>query len=175
MSRQESPREDLLREATALVERAELVIPGFDEPIVVGFRRDGAASFFFGEDPVYQFNAAGELRRAYVCGLLYKAEKGKLIALRRERTPTETALVRHELTDAETITLLNTMRQLLLQLQTTLSTSSQQLLRELPPAADVSRRIAAWLNTLPDPVRLADKPHVERLTSAKPVQKPPIP
>ena len=42
MARRESDREDLLREATALVERAELTIEGFDEPIVVGFRRDGS-------------------------------------------------------------------------------------------------------------------------------------
>ena len=71
-------REDLLREATALVERIELV-PHRDrqfdasEPIVVGFRADGALSIFFGDDPVYQFNAAGELRRAYCDGLLFKA------------------------------------------------------------------------------------------------------
>ena len=75
MARRESDREDLLREATALVERAELTIEGFDEPIVVGFRRDGSASFFFGADPVYQFNTAFELRRAFVVGLLYKAEE----------------------------------------------------------------------------------------------------
>src|SRR5687768_8047260 len=106
MSRTESDREDLLREATALVERAELQVAGLGEPIVVGFRRDGAASFFFGADPVYQFNAAGELRRAYVGGLLYKAEQGELVALRRERTPAETALVRHDLSAAESTDLL---------------------------------------------------------------------
>ena len=47
MARQESNREDLLREATALVERVELHVPAFEEPIVVGFRRDGCASFLF--------------------------------------------------------------------------------------------------------------------------------
>ena len=47
MAQRETNREDLLREATALVERAEIRIPGESEPIVVGFRRDGSASFFF--------------------------------------------------------------------------------------------------------------------------------
>ncbi len=89
-----------------VVERVELQVPGYVEPIVVGFRQDGSASFFFGPDPVYQFNAANELRRAFVNDLLYKAEAGRLVSLRRERSATETALVRHELTPDEAATLL---------------------------------------------------------------------
>src|SRR5204863_2544475 len=78
MAREESSREDLLREATALVERIELIPNGStsDGRIVAGFRRNGALSVFFGEDPVYQFNAAGELRRAYTDGKLLKADRG---------------------------------------------------------------------------------------------------
>src|SRR3954468_24098136 len=101
MSRRESDREDLLREATALVERAELNVAGLEESIVIGFRRDGAASFYFGADPVYQFNAVGQLRRGFVAGRLIKAERGRLVALSRERTENEVALVRHELSTAE--------------------------------------------------------------------------
>ena len=73
MARNQSDREDLLREATALVERAELRISGWSEPVVVGFRRGGGASLFFGGKEVYQFNAGGELRRAFVAGRLIKA------------------------------------------------------------------------------------------------------
>src|SRR5688572_26999220 len=69
MSRRESDREDLLREATALVERVELLVPGEGEPVVAGFRRDGSLSVFFGPEAVYQFNSAGELRRAFAGGL----------------------------------------------------------------------------------------------------------
>src|SRR5437867_13443850 len=86
MSRQESDREDLLREATALVERIELRLSQQPDSIVAGFRRDGSASFFFGQSPVYQFNSRCELRRAYVGGLLYKVDNGKLVEMRRERT-----------------------------------------------------------------------------------------
>ena len=70
MARDESDREDLLREATALVERIELAPADAadDEHIVAGFRRDGALSIYFGADPVYHFNSAGELRRAYCDG-----------------------------------------------------------------------------------------------------------
>src|SRR6476469_7343231 len=88
MSRQESDREDLLREATALVERIELRLPDQPESVVAGFRRDGSASFFFGQSPVYQFNSGRELRRAYRDGLLYKTDNGRLVEMRRERTDT---------------------------------------------------------------------------------------
>ncbi len=83
MDRQQSDREDLLAEATALVERIELVLPGYAEPIVAGFRASDCASLFFGTDPVYQFNSQRQLRRAFVDGLLYKAECGRLVSLTR--------------------------------------------------------------------------------------------
>ena len=102
MAHYESDREDLLRQATALVERAEILLPGLTEPLVVGFRRDGSVSFFFGADPVYQFNAAGELRRAYLDGLLYKADRGRLVQMRARAVATEVVLVSVELADRET-------------------------------------------------------------------------
>src|SRR5512138_3714273 len=106
MSRHESDREDLLREATALVERVELSVAGMTENVVAGFRRDGAASFFFGADPVYQFNAAGELRRAFVGGLLYKTDRGKLVEMRRERTAEAVELRSRQLDAVETASFL---------------------------------------------------------------------
>ena len=66
MAREEADREDLMREATALVQRAEFSAGG--KPVFVGFRTNGAASVFFDSDPVYQFNSNGELRRAFVAG-----------------------------------------------------------------------------------------------------------
>src|SRR3954469_16416273 len=119
MAREESGREDLLREATALIERIELrprttdlsiaASNLSDEPIVAGFRRDGALSIFFGEDPVYQFNAGGELRRAYFSGKLLKATRGRLVALERVRTEHEVQLMRNELLREEEVEFLNQM------------------------------------------------------------------
>src|SRR5437016_5665990 len=107
MARHESDREDLLREATALVERVEMRNPGCDEPVVAGFRRDGSVSFYFGADPVYQFNSAGEFRRGYVAGMLYKAERGRIIKLERKRGEHSVDLLRNELDAAEAAALLN--------------------------------------------------------------------
>jgi hypothetical protein len=73
MARDETKREDLLAEATALVERIQIVSQSAGT-ITAGFRANGALSLFFDEDPAYHFNSAGELRRAYCAGLLIKAD-----------------------------------------------------------------------------------------------------
>jgi hypothetical protein len=49
MARQESAREDLMREAVALVRRIELHVNGEPAPVVIGCRRDGAVSILRGD------------------------------------------------------------------------------------------------------------------------------
>lgn len=103
MARHEADREDLLREATALVDRVELRTNDEPEPVVVGFRRSGCGSVYFGAEPVYQFNSSGELRRAYLGGQLLKAETGRLVGLTRCRTANQVQLLRRAW-DAESTT-----------------------------------------------------------------------
>jgi hypothetical protein len=160
MAQPESDREDLLREATALVHRAEFRIPGENEPIVIGFRRDGSASFFFGADPVYQFNSAGQLRRAYINGLLYKAERGRLISLRRERSETEVALIRNELQPHESDGLLTTARAALVRLHAALASLSFTLVGEVPTSGNIVGRAQQWLANLPAIISVANAPNV---------------
>ncbi len=97
MAREEQARENLIAEATALVERVELLLAGVAEPVVAGFRTDGSASLFFADDPVYQFNSQGKLRRAFVGGLLYKANAGRLVEMTRSRAAGQVQLVSREL------------------------------------------------------------------------------
>ena len=160
MARSESDGEDLMREATALVERAELRLAGAAEPIVIGFRRDGAASFFFGAEPVYQFNSAGELRRAFVGGLLYKAVKGRLVAMRRERTEAETLLVSRELPESETAAFLAAASQRLSGLQEALVRGEYEVTDQAPAEADAIRRIRQWLKSRPAAISIARAPNV---------------
>lgn len=117
MAREEQDREDLLREATGLSQRVELDVQDEPEPVVIGFRDSGSISFYFGAEPVFQFTSDDRLRRAYANGLLYKAERGKLVSLRRVRTSEATVLERHELTDEETVSFLDAMKERLTQLQ----------------------------------------------------------
>lgn len=161
MARHESDREDILREATALAERAELRLPGESDPVVIGFRAGGAASAFFGGDPVYQFNAQGELRRAYVGGLLYKAEKGRLVELRRERTSHETSLIRRELDAAKQDELLQGAETRLLAVAAHLHAGEAQVQRQVPERGDIVARIVSWLDRRPRPLQIAQRAKVQ--------------
>jgi hypothetical protein len=162
MARDEQHREDLLAEATALVERAELHCDGADEPVVVGFRRDGSASLFFGADSAYHFNAANELRRAYSSRQLYKAERRRLVSLKRERAPGEVRLVRHELSDGEARAFLEVLARRLSALRLALARGDCRVVRQVPESAHVSDRIVLWLNNLPLPPTVAARPHASR-------------
>jgi hypothetical protein len=174
MAREESDREDLLREATALVERIELSplpsdahsrgnaplpVPVRDrerasvsassaskaETIVVGFRAGGAASIFFGSDPVYQFNAAGELRRAYCDGLLFKAVRRRLVSLERVRKQGEVQLLRHDLSDAEQDVFIARMQERLSALTNVLAHHHYMIVGQVPADTDVLGRVRKWL------------------------------
>ncbi|HUY87369.1 MAG TPA: hypothetical protein VMV10_01415 [Pirellulales bacterium] len=160
MAREEHDREDLLAEATALVERAELRVAGFSDLLVVGFRRGGAASLYFGAEPAYHFNAAGQLRRACATGLLYKAERGKLISLERRRAASQVQLVRHELTDEETASFLTALTADLLALDEALKHGRYERLRQEPAGADVVARIQAWCAAHGRNVLVASSPRV---------------
>jgi hypothetical protein len=169
MARSEQDREDLLREATALVERVELrakhdeaarkgkpsVMP---DSVVVGFRRDGAISFFFGAEPVYQFNAQGELRRSFYQGKLIKAERGRLVELERQREPDAIRLVRRELTSGETQWLADVRHQLH-DLAEQLGRDVYEVVGQVPPQADVLGRVQRWLAQLPVSLGVARRPH----------------
>ncbi len=169
MARQESSREDLLGEATALIERIEFVPHASTKqllksilpqtPIVAGFRKSGSLSLFFGEDPVYQFNAQGELRRAYRRGLLYKAVRGRLASLRRNRSDEKTELVRHELTIAEQTHLVDDMISHLRDFGKLLASDEFDVIGQVPADADILGRLRKWLtshNGLP----VAKRPNV---------------
>ena len=159
MARHEQDREDILREATALVERVELKVPDHAEPVIVGFRRDGSASLFFGADPVFQFNSAGELRRAYVAGRLIKAERGRLVALKRQRTETQVHLLRTELDPQATIDILQAAAHHLQQLGDHLRSAAVQVRGQVPATTDVVARVRDWLERLATPLQIAAQPH----------------
>ncbi|MGI8979445.1 MAG: hypothetical protein ACR2FY_09480 [Pirellulaceae bacterium] len=156
MSRQESDREDLLREATALVERVELRLPEQPESIVAGFRRDGSASFFFGQSPVYQFNSRRELRRAFVDGLLYKADNGQLVEMRRERTAVAVELRSRPLRDDESAKFLVDAENWLSNLRDALAAGTVDVIGQVPIEQDVAARVTAWLEELPAKIVLAN-------------------
>lgn len=159
MASQEADREDLLRQATALVERAELRCGQRGEPVVIGFRRDGSASFFFGSDPVLQFTAAGQLRRVYQRGLLYKAVNGTLHEMVRERTLEKVVLKSRELSDRELFELLNCVQARLRNFAEALRSGDFELLGQVPPEGTIVARTLSWLEAIPAELSAAQRPH----------------
>jgi hypothetical protein len=158
MARQEQDREDLLRDATALVERVELRVAGYEVPVVVGFRRDGCASIYIGQDPAYHFNTAGELRRAFVDGRLYKAERGRLASLVRQRTDSEVQLLRSDLTDIEAANFCKAMRAHCAKLGQPIAIGEFTLVGQVPDDIDVAARASKWLADMPEEVAIAPSP-----------------
>ncbi|MFM8252476.1 MAG: hypothetical protein ACKOBW_12835 [Planctomycetota bacterium] len=162
MARQEEPREDLLREATALHERIELRRTGDSSSLVIGFRRDGGGSLYVGADYVLQFTSAGEVRRAFFQGQMLKAEAGRLVALDRQRSAARgVELVRDEWS-------VERQQQWLLQAQAQLDEFLQQLqahvfitVGQVPAEADVRGRVIGWLQGLPRPLQVAARPHAQ--------------
>jgi hypothetical protein len=160
MALHESDREDLLREATALVERAEYRVSQEPEPVTIGFRHDGALSLFLGSDAVFQFTAAGELRRAFVAGLLYKAEQGKLVELRRERSDSEVHLVRRTLATHEQDDFLTAAASRCDAVVRALDRGDMELVGQVPIDGNVATRVVQWRQEHSGVFVVAQRPHV---------------
>ncbi|MCA9246008.1 MAG: hypothetical protein KDA42_02805 [Planctomycetales bacterium] len=158
MARESSDREDLLREATALVQRVELESDELTDALVAGFRRDGCLSLYFGADSVYQFNSQGRLRRAFAKDQLYKAEQGHLIRLERALSSAATTLVRYELSQAEEQSFLDHARDRLRRLTNLLERRQFRIVGQVPAAADITGRLQQALALLGE-MRIADSPH----------------
>lgn len=110
MARNESDREDLIREAVAFPRRAEWVDGDRTTVVFAGIGRDGRLSVYFDADPVYHFDAENRLRRAFVGGCLLRTTGDGLVELTRERDEASTTLQRREMPAEETIELLESIR-----------------------------------------------------------------
>ncbi|MDA0808655.1 MAG: hypothetical protein O2983_17700 [Planctomycetota bacterium] len=151
MARNESDREDLIREATALRNRIEWQLPCESDPVFAGVRADGSLSVYFGQDPVYQFTPYGQLRRAYAAGFLYRTQGKTLAKLHRERSPNETVLARSDLNPDELSRFLIEMDERLTRLGQSIANGSAKLLRQISEGApaDYQSLIDLALHTSP--------------------------
>lgn len=130
MALHEQDREDLMREAIALFPRAEFRVPQESEPVFWGQKRSGQFSFYFGGDPVYQFDDQGHLRRAYLDGHLYRTQGNTLARLTKVRTADSSTLERYDLTQAELEDVLHRMADRFTRLQTELEAPDRFQLTE---------------------------------------------
>lgn len=145
MARQESDREDLMREASALVRRVELLVPGEPAAVIAGFRATGFLAVYFGADPVYQFDDQRRLRRAFVNGCLFRTQGETLARLTRVRTETATELHRHDLPPSERDAFIAAMRERLRALHDSLARGLVRVVNQLPAGDDILTDLTARL------------------------------
>lgn len=161
MAREESDREDILREATALVERAELRIDGVAEPLVFGFRANGALSLFVTQDEVYHFDAEGAWRRGYFQGRLLKAVRGQMVELIRERTEQATVLRSRPLSSREQAEHEARWARRRTWLREAMDEGRCERVGVISASgADPVALLAGWIMEKADPLRIADRPHL---------------
>jgi hypothetical protein len=160
MAREIHEREDLLRDAVALVPRIALrvVIGGKPCEVFAGFRGESLSLYFDG-DPVYHFNAAGELRRAFVADQLVKAERRQLVFMRRQQSENETALERQPNDAVAEQSLLAGLQRRLEQLRVAIANNQYEVVGEAPNSGEGLPRLAAWLNAHPN-TKIAASPRV---------------
>lgn len=130
---------------------------------MIGFRENGAASLFVGQDETYQFNSDLQLRRAHWQGELIKASRGRLVGLNREHRSNETRLLRHEFNAQETSELLGRLRSRIEELRKSIEMGQFDLVGEV--SADdrsVIEMSHQWLASLAnaDSIEIADRPNV---------------
>ncbi|MBA3484561.1 MAG: hypothetical protein H0T51_22385 [Pirellulales bacterium] len=160
MARETHEREDLLRDATALVPRVMLRVQlgGQSLNVFAGFRGE-SLSLYLGDDPVYHFNDRGELRRAFVDGRLIKAEQGRLVSLERKRGDTETVLERQAGSEQSDRDLLADLSRMIQKLAAEMITGRVDVVGQVPENGDAAARLADWLAQRPKPT-IAASPRV---------------
>ena len=161
MAQHEHDRENLLRDAVALVRRVEWQSVDGRE-VFIGFRRSGAASVYLDQDPVYHLTSAGLLRRAFVDGCLFKADATRLVKMQRDRSGGEVQL-RSQIVDAEaTCVFLELMRSELSNVLRDLEDGRLRFVGQVPDEAEVKGRAIEWLRWLLDqPIEIAELPHAK--------------
>lgn len=157
MAKQQQPKEDLIRDATALVQRIELRIAA--DTITIGFRDNGAASLFHNDEPAYHFNSENQLRRAYDNGLI-KSVDGRLIKMVREHSEESVQLKSKPLTDQEQEEFLDRLATSCDSIQAAIKNGECTATRQFPEDADVLSTVTRWLRELKHPVEIATQPNL---------------
>lgn len=151
MPRQEHDKEDLIADATVLVDRAEYRLPGSllnGCLVTAGFRASDQLSVYFEQDPFYQFDPDGRLRRGLEDGYLYRSQTSTLARMHRERDKNQTMLVRHDLTVPELAAFRQRMLQRLSSFLKALAAANVTRERHVLVSADFEPRLQQRLMTI---------------------------
>jgi len=154
MARQESDKEDLISEATALVDRAEYLRAAETDSkcswklVTVGFRKDRSFSIYFDQDPFYQFDSNGSLPRASENGFLYRSQHTTLARLKRERSDNQTTLQRTDLDATQLAAFQERLMSHLCEFHKALRSSKAQRQRAVTTMENIDQRTLEFLETV---------------------------
>lgn len=167
MARREADREDLLAEGANMPQRGRITAAGLGQSWVVGWRKEGSLSLFVGQDPVFQFNALGQLRRAYVDGQKLAAYEHQLCRLVREPSSSgRLTLSRQPLSEAEVSAVQDQIAQELQTLRTQLTAGTAEIETVEFETVGITPdqlvdQLVAWLDHQPRRCVMATSPNVE--------------
>ena len=154
MARFETDKDHLMADATALVERAEFVRTSEADDaascrtVTIGFRKDDSFSVYFDQDPFYQFDSAGLLRRSYENGFLYRSQTDTLARLNRQRSEAATTLLRSDLSPQELDRFRQRMRAHIENLLLLLRNGSLLRRRCISERGDIDQRTISFLDLI---------------------------
>jgi hypothetical protein len=139
-------REDLLRDARNLSPRVQLRanVGGRSAAVFAGFRGE-SLSLYFGPEPVFHFNAAGELRRAFLSGRIVKAEAGRLFWMERVVGENEVELRTSAVPEDEQRTAFADLATRLADLRAAFARGEVVIEGQEPAEGDAIARLGRWL------------------------------
>jgi hypothetical protein len=147
----EADRDDLFREAVALVRRAEWRVE--DREILLGERANGWLSLYDGQDFALTWDEADRLRRAFSDGRLFRPNAvGGLTVLRRIRTAGESELARRDLDRETTAEILQAWR---IRAAATAALVADRLPSRADPSSAADALASRLSSVLSAPLRLA--------------------
>lgn len=164
MALEPEDREDLLAEATGLPQRGMIVLPDGQE-VVVGFRDDQSASWFFGADPVFQFDPSYHLRRIYCDRTRYAVAGGQILRLEQAAAGGRIQLTKHRINDTQTQDLLNCWQQRILAVKSALVDKTHRWHGASVPIDQLEPKVLSWLADLPTPPPIAKVSRLPRRRS----------
>lgn len=121
--------------------RGELTTPNEPETIFIGFRSSGAASIYFGEQPVLHFAPDGKLRRLFVANQQILAEQGRLAIRKRDTSGRRMAATLQTMEPAEQAACLEPLAARLFPLLTAIRAGDVAWGRTTVPVADLTAAI----------------------------------
>lgn len=162
MARHEAEREDLLAEGVNMPQRGRVTSVDSGQEWIVGWRNESSLSLYVGQDPVFQFNAKGELRRAFINGqklaahdrhlcqlVRVPAEDGRLTLSRQRLDATELAGVR-DLLEATRV-----------ELRTQLNSGNVEIATVGVSLPMFTERLQTWMEVQADRCEIAISPHTD--------------